>query len=401
MSRILFAWELGGNYGHLSKLLPLARLLRQRGHEPAFVVRDLAVASVLIGNEFTCLQTPRPPDTVRQPRVPVSYADILSGAGFGSREALSGMLHAWQGLFDLVQPNVVVAQFAPVAIVAARKASRPTLQVDTGFECPPAVKPYPNFRPWVKIAREELLDREDALLQTVNAVCGWNGSDLRATLRPNLSLLATLPELDHYLGRQGGRYIGPLFSIDSGEELDWQTTDGKRIFVYLRPFPELPTLFHDLRQSQAEVIAVIPNIDQKLADSFSADRFRIVSGQARLDRLLPRADLVVSHGGHGLTSACLLQGVPSLAIPTMIEQWMTARNLERQKIGVGVTRAAVRKQGCGEQLNRLLTDSAYKDNATVLATRYQDYDQQKTISRLARTIEPMAEGRQKQTEVSR
>ena len=401
MSRILFAWELGGNYGHLSKLLPLARLLRQRGHEPAFVVRDLAVASVLIGNEFTCLQTPRPPDTVRQPRVPVSYADILSGAGFGNREALSGMLHAWQGLFDLVKPDVVVAQFAPVAIVAARQASRPTLQVDTGFECPPAAKPYPNFRPWVKIARQELLDRENALLQTVNAVCGWNDADLRTTLRPNLSLLATLPELDHYPGRRGGRYIGPFFALEQGDELFWNSTTDKRIFTYLRPFPELSTLLNDLRQSQAEVIAVIPGIDRKLANSFTADRFRIVSAQARLDKLLPQADVVVSHGGHGLTSACLLQGVPSLAIPTMIEQWMTARNLERLKIGLGATRAALRKQGCRDVLNSLLTNMLYKKNAAVLATKYQDYDQQKTISRLALTIERMAESKQKQIEVIR
>lgn len=401
MSRILLAWELGGNYGHLSNLLPLARLLRQRGHEPVFVVRDLAIASVVIGNEFLCLQTPRPPETFRQPRVPVSYADILSGAGFGNRGTLSGMLHAWQGLFDLIKPDVVVAQFAPVAIVAARQASRPSLQMDTGFECPPAVKPYPNFRPWVNIAREELLDREDALLQIINAVCGWNAADLRTTLRPNLSLLSTLPELDHYPGRRSGRYIGPLFIIDQGEELSWQTTTGKRIFVYLRPFPELPMLLNDLQQSQVEVIAVIPGIDPKLADSFTADRFRFVSAQARLDRLLPQADVVVSHGGHGLTSACLLQGVPSLAIPTMIEQWMTARNLERLKIGLGVTRAALRKQGCGDQLNNLLTDVAYKENAVGLATKYQDYDQQKTVSRLARTIERMAEGRQKQTEVSR
>jgi UDP:flavonoid glycosyltransferase YjiC (YdhE family) len=85
----------------------------------------------------------------------------------------------------------------------------------------------------------------------------------------------------------------------------------------------------------------------------------------------------------------------------MIEQWMTARNLERLRIGLGVTRAALRKQGCGDQLNNLLTDVAYKENAVGLATKYQDYDQQKTVSRLARTIERMAEGRQKQTEVSR
>lgn len=400
MSRILFAWELGGNYGHLSKLIPLARLLQQRGHEPFFVVRDLAVATVLMGKEFICLQTPRPPESIRQPRVPVSYADILTGAGLGDRDTLDGMLHAWQGLFDLVKPDVVIAQFAPTVILAARQAALPTLQLDTGFECPPEIQPYPCFRPWMKISRDTLLEREKQLLQTVNTVCHQNHNNLHTALRPDVALLTTFPELDHY-PRRGGRYIGPLFSIDSGEELAWQTTDGKRIFVYLRPFPELPVLLNELKQSQAEVVAVIPGIDCKLADSLSGERFRILSGQVRLDRLLPKTDLVISHGGHGLTSASLLQGVPSLAVPTMIEQWMTARNLERLKTGRGVTRAALRKQGCGDALDGLLGESSYAEHAMTLATKYQSYDQHRTISRLAVTVERMAEGRQQQNEVIR
>jgi len=400
MSRILFAWELGGNYGHLSKLIPLAHLLQQRGHEPVFVVRDLAVATVLMGKEFTCLQTPRPSESIRQSRVPVSYADILTGAGLGDRNTLDGMLHAWQGLFNLVKPDVVIAQFAPTVILAARQAALPILQLDTGFECPPEIQPYPCFRPWMKISRDTLLEREEQLLQTVNTVCHQSYNNLHTALRPDVALLTTLPELDHY-PRRGGRYIGPLFSIDSGEELAWQTTDSKRIFVYLRPFTELPVLLNELKQSQAEVVAVIPGIDCKLADSFSGERFRILSGQVRLDRLLPQADLVISHGGHGLTSASLLQGVPSLAVPTMIEQWMTARNLERLKIGRGVTRAALRKQGCSDALDGLLQNVSYTEHAMTLAAKYQSYDQHRTISRLAVTVDRMAEGRQQQNEVIR
>lgn len=394
MSRILFAWELGGNYGHISKLLPLARLLRQRGHEPIFAVRDLAVASTLIGKEFACLQATQSPKPVRQPRVPVSYADILSGAGFGSRDALGGMLHAWRGLFDLFKPGVVVAQFAPTAIVAARQVSLPTLQMDTGFECPPEAEPYPCFRPWMKVSRETLLEREEDLLQNVNTVCGRKYKDLRTGLRPNVSLLTTVPELDHYPGRRGGHYIGPLFTLNEGRELTWKTTNNKRVFAYLRPFPELATLLRELKQSQVEVVAVIPGIDQKLMDTFSGYSFRIVSDQIMLDRVLPQADLVISHCGHGLASASLLHGVPSLSIPTMIEQWMTARNLERLKVGLGLTREALRKQGCASALHSLLSDTSYKEHVAAIAEKYKLYDQGKTIARLALTIERMAEGTQ-------
>ena len=48
MAKILFAWELGGDYGHLARLLPLARELLARGHRPIFVLRDLLGAEAIL-----------------------------------------------------------------------------------------------------------------------------------------------------------------------------------------------------------------------------------------------------------------------------------------------------------------------------------------------------------------
>ena len=48
MARYLFAWELGGDYGHLARLLPVALELRARGHEVVFAVRDLMGAEKLL-----------------------------------------------------------------------------------------------------------------------------------------------------------------------------------------------------------------------------------------------------------------------------------------------------------------------------------------------------------------
>jgi len=48
MTRFLFVWELGSDYGHLARLLPVAAALRERGHGVDFVVRDLMGAEKLI-----------------------------------------------------------------------------------------------------------------------------------------------------------------------------------------------------------------------------------------------------------------------------------------------------------------------------------------------------------------
>lgn len=42
MSRILFAWEMGGNPGHIARDLPLAIACREAGHDVLFAVKDLS-----------------------------------------------------------------------------------------------------------------------------------------------------------------------------------------------------------------------------------------------------------------------------------------------------------------------------------------------------------------------
>ena len=51
MARILFAWELGANLGHLGALVTLAKALRSRGHEAMFAVRDLAASATVAAPE--------------------------------------------------------------------------------------------------------------------------------------------------------------------------------------------------------------------------------------------------------------------------------------------------------------------------------------------------------------
>jgi UDP:flavonoid glycosyltransferase YjiC (YdhE family) len=396
MSTVLFTWELGGNLGHLVRYLPIARLLRQRGHEVLFVLRERDMFSAMIAAEgFASVQAPFCFDRGAASRELVNYADILAANGFGDPDHLSGLMNGWSSIFREFRPEVVVAQSAPSSLLAAYLERIPAMRVDCGFGCPPDEAPFPGFRPWLNVGREELLAREQRVLGHVNRVCAGRRapgfSSLQAVFRTADDLLLTVPELDHYTGRRGGRYVGPICSLGEGAEAEWPAGPARRIFVYLRPFEGLPAILQILSSDGCTVIAVLPGAGDELCSAFSSPSFRISTAPVRLSRLLPTTDIAITHGGHGLASACLLAGVPMLLVPQVAEQLMTVYNYERLGIGKGVRGDEVEAK-FASAFTRMLRDSSYRENAGRLSRKYASYDQVEVIRRLSAAIEEKAGG---------
>ena len=101
MCRILFAWELGGNYGHVSVLFPLARNLRLSGHTVFFAIKNSAASLLLEADGFEYVFSL--PSTIPQNRSfkPASFADILGGAGFSDLQVLTGPVScSWQKIVN-------------------------------------------------------------------------------------------------------------------------------------------------------------------------------------------------------------------------------------------------------------------------------------------------------------
>ncbi len=391
--RFLFAWEQGGRLGHLSQIVPVARLLKERGHEVLFAVKELGTAHTFLRDEdFGCIQAPLPTGLARSRREAVSFADILSRAGFGDAAIFGGMVRAWRTVFALYNPDVILSQYAPVATQAAGLFGIPCLNLSSGFESPPETSPYPSFRPWLNLTRETLLAAENRLLENINKVRGDFGevplSYLYQSIRADVSLLATLPELDSYPGRKNGRCIGPLFTVDEGEELHWSGCREKRIFVYLVSGGYVPQILDVLRGCGAEVIAFIPGVDDGIREAYDGTNMRICSGKVNLSRLLPGMSLAVHNANLGTLSAMLLSGVPSLCIPTHIEQLMNACCMERIGAGIVLKQGQV-KTRFAEALNTMRANNVYRTKAVEVSMKYAGYDQKRVVGNLSNTLEKM------------
>ena len=389
--KILFAWEIGGNLGHIAKYLPLLRLLRQRGHKLLFASKEIEVAQRLLAPEgIAHVQAPLLTRFTGGIREPASFADILAEIGFADADALAGLLSGWRNLFELFKPDVLVAEYAPAAQFAARLHGVPCLGLSTGFEHPPNVQPFPLFRPWLKLSTEALLKKEAKLLDVVNTVLTRQGiapmSRLQDVLKTDLRLLTTFPELDHYGARKGASYIGPMFTLTDGLTQDWAGLPGPRIFAYLRPYPELPYMLDALRDSNASVLAVVPGIGIERAATYSNERLLIFSEQLKLAPLLPDMDLAITHGGHGLAGAFLLNGVPMLMVPTNIEQYMMSGRLIQLGVGKQVTRDRV-KFDFTSSIAQIVEAPSCREQARVISKKYAGYDADRMVLRVANTIE--------------
>ncbi len=429
MARILCAWELGGDFGHMSKFLPLALLLRERGHEVSFVLRDLSNAESVLGRQgFPLLQAPIwLPKVQGLPKTPLNYTEILLPFGFLHKPGLMGIIKGWRELYRLVKPDMILADHSPTALLASRGLPLKRALFGTGFCSPPRTTPLPNMRPWQKVDVERLATGERNVVQTVNAVLAEFGvPPLKAVadiFDVDEDFLCTFPEVDHYPNRGPARYWNPVFTVEQGQELAWPPGPGKHVFAYVKPqYRDFEKILALLRDLKGAAVVFAPGISKALFQKYQSPKLTITAQPVKLAGILSACDLAICHAGHGTVAAALLAGVPLLLLPTQLEQYLTSLRVVQMGAGLlmkqrppdeppapkgqGIAAAAPKAQGPTPPvpskapepdfravLIRLLSKPAFAKQAKAFAARHADFNQAAQCDAMARRIEELAESR--------
>lgn len=396
MASILFAWELGGDYGHLSRLLPVALELRARGHSVVFAVKDLMGAeSILTPHQMRAFQSPVWLGQVTNLPDPISYPEMLMRFGFLNAKALTGIARAWRNLVEVIKPDLLVLDHAPTALLATRGLPVRRLNFGDGFCIPPAERPIPPFRWWQRENMVRLADSEQHVLTTANAVLLTLDATPMLSLSEMMlcddSLFCTFSELDHYSNRTEQGYLGPIFSLGQGAQAYWPPVDGPKIFAYLKAgYPGLDAVLAGLQGANASVLVHAPGVARKTIQQFTSPRLSFSVLPLDIDQIRASCDLALCHGGAGTTSAILLAGKPLLLLPMNMEQTMTARRLT--DLGVAET---VVPQATGQLprlLKRTLGNPVLAQCAQAFATRHAGYAQRHTIDLAANRCEALLHG---------
>ena len=397
MARIAFAWELGGEYGHAMACAWLARALQARGHAIAFVFRELRQLSALPETAaFDIFQAPRSTREGAVPEAPASFADILLGSGYADAGELTALVGAWRSLLGDWKPDLVVADFAPTALVAARSLDIPRVTFGGGFFLPPPLSPLPAFRYDEPVPAARIAAADARALAAVNGALAAVGKPALARLADLFEarehFLCTFPELDHYQHRPAAGYWGPRYRFDRGLDVEWPDGQGKRIFVYLkRTLAQLDALIDHLAASPHRVVAFIPDLEEPRRARLASRRRLVLDRPARLDRLMRHCDLLVCHGGD-LGIGGLLAGVPQVLFPAHYEQYLTALRLEQVGSAAWLGPAATARD-VAAAIELVSSDTSRRAAAQAFARRYAAFSPEEQRRRIVARIEQiLAEG---------
>jgi rhamnosyltransferase subunit B len=334
MARILFGWELGANRGHIERLLPMAKRLLEQGHEVALALQQIDCAGLDRDPRIALWQAPVWPRLLINniqdgSRRVATMGDILAQLGLDRPGCLAAMVSGWDMIFAAFRPDVVVADYAPALLTAAR-GRIPTISVGDYFSCPPyQLDRFPSLT-----GTPNAYD-EDALLDTVDADLASVGraplAGLPALFAADHVMVGSFAELDPYRPLRIGDYCAPSIKLPLA---DGTGGGGDEFFVYAynRISVDNP-IWAGLAATRRTVR--IHMVDPAPAHLAVFKQFGCIyePKPVPFPLIARRSCVAISYGGNGFTSACLVAALPQLMMPFDLEKLMTARAVDALGLG--------------------------------------------------------------------
>lgn len=385
MKRIVFCWEMGGNYGHIAGFLPLYQELRRRGVDVWLIVREKKFVH-LLGAEALSKTAQAPSPKFRpEPRNIHTYADLLVQIGYTNQPVLTRYLLEWCELIASVKPDLIISDHAPTAQLAGRALNISVTSLGTGFILPPVESVFPPFFSELGASAGRV---EPQILSVVNSVLRFFKAEpythIGELFTATQQMLCSFEEQDHYFNRPPGlAFKGALFSDQLGKHFNWPKQADYCSFIYLTPkvrqleqvvkfAAELPgfKLFHIPGASDT----LIHNLEQ-------GTDAQVVSEPVLMASVFEHADMVIHQGGMGVSAQCLLAGVAQVMIPTQTEQRMLARRMLMQNLAAAADHHKP-DMDYKNLFNLTLTNSVLREKLHRIKTKYANFSQAQQVSNL-------------------
>lgn len=377
---------------HVSRLLEVAKVLRQRGHE------------VLIAGHGQYLQIATWDDfPVRElPYIPLEQmlAAIRSQKLWKlfPQEQLEEFIAAELALYAEFKPDVVLLDNRITARTSADKAGLKTAAIVNVHIT--VHKRFPFFSAANVLGNESFpglatLDRlgnaSECLLYDKLVVGKLNRIRKNLGLEPlysyeheegsGITLFADVPEFNPVRRLPANaKYIGPLTwhnSFPAPVCLAQLKADKPTVYLSLGSdsLEDLVQHLHILASQGIQLIVATGAAETP--EHMSVPEGVFLEKYVNTDKLLPHCDLVCCHGGNGTLYQALSFGVPAVVVATHQEQAYGGKRVQRLGLGRTMMLKTLEKQGFGVlvgAIQKVLGDPAYRSRAQAFSQHFRGHD---------------------------
>lgn len=372
----LFVSELGGGWGHIGVIQPIAKRLLDAGHRVVVATGQVSAAANLLESATGAEIIVAPALERAENRNPLlrTLVQVLRATCAGSRRSIAARCAAWQAIYDSVQPDVLIADHSPVALLTAQTYPFQRVALGQSFTLPDAVPFLPDLRPQMTKGLKPSRKEEDSLLDDFNHWLTTQGHDGLTSVsdvyhKGSTLILNTIAEVDPFAPRRSNcEYLGTWNAQGTGAAT-WPAYPGKRLLAYVKPFRTLPTLLTQLQRLRASSLIVCPGIPEHYLASTRGTRVTIIREPVDLEAAMNECDLAIGHGTHAFSCSALLAGKPQLMLPLNLEQRLTAQRIQARGAGRMADHQAPKKMILA--LRSLWESDTYQLAAEAVAAAYQ------------------------------
>jgi hypothetical protein len=321
---------MGAGRGHVSKLARVARAIgphatllaalssRLYAHELGLPAADILQCPALAAH--------REDRAAAEQAGNATFACYLAACGLVHADTLRRSLNFWRTTIVDRNVSVLVADYAPLALWAARGLAAEgweirTICIGTGYGVPPAHLPrFGQLLP----GRDRIVHPEEQTLALLNRTADDLNlpplPGLAALYQADLSLAATFRDIDPYqdIRNQSDR-MPPMVSASSA------LSAGEEVFVYLSTTEmERPALIAALEALPLPRRGYLPGASDATRSRLRAAGMIVESAPVSADLIAARSRLILHAAQHGTLCMAALAGLPQLAMPGHQEQWVHA-----------------------------------------------------------------------------
>jgi MGT family glycosyltransferase len=418
-----------GAYGPTNNCIGIGDVLRRRGARVVFIVEESFAGNLEAkGFEERLMRLGPPPE---EPEIPGQFwKDFIRDTAPLFRqptiEQLGSFLQpTWQALID-------GSKYVNERIAEILDELRPDAVVEDNVVAFPAI--WASGRPWARIVSCNPLELRDEALPPVFSGypaadrSGWEEfraeharthgemwRDFDEFVRangapglPELEFMHESPLLNMYVYPEEADYrrAAPLAPTWHRLDTSVRTTDepwsvpgelaGEGKLVYLS-LGSLASADLDLMQRLVEMLAGSPHryVVSKGPQHELLELAGNMWGAEFLPQasILPRADLVMTHGGNNTTTECFYFGKPMVVLPVFWDQYDNAQRVDELGLGRRLDTYRCSAEELTGAIDDLLADAALRSRLDAMAARLQSVPgtvkAADLIERLATTGEPV------------